>query len=81
MSMPNFSISRSRCIPHPGKPGYFTYEYPKGTDTVLSVQSDGTFQTRPGGTTGAWETFYLDEARGRAIFDETAESFAFPLVD
>lgn len=77
----NFSISRQRCLAHPSKPGYFTYTYPKGADTVLSVQPDGTFQSRPAGTAGAWESFYLDEDRRRAIFDETAESFAYPLVD
>ena len=77
----NFSISRKRLIPVPGRAGYFTYQYPRGTDTVLSVQPDGSFQSRPAGTAGAWESFYLDEDRRRAIFDETAESFAYPLVD
>ena len=77
----NFSISKKRLIPVPGRAGYFTYQYPRGTDTVLSVQPDGSFQSRPAGTAGAWESFYLDEDRRRAIFDETAESFAYPLVD
>ena len=79
--MTNFSISRARCIPHPTKENHFTYQYPKGTNTVLSVQPDGALQSRPTGTAGAWETFYLDEVRGRAIFNETAEVFVFPLVD
>jgi len=35
--------------------GEFTVRYPADADTVLSIQPDGSVQTRPHGTTGAYE--------------------------
>jgi hypothetical protein len=35
--------------------GRVTVTYPAGTSTVLSVQPDGSIQTRPNGTDGPWE--------------------------
>lgn len=35
--------------------GNFTVTYPSNADTVLSVQPDGSIQTRPHGTAGPYE--------------------------
>jgi len=35
--------------------GTVTMNYPAGKDTVASLQSDGSFQTRPKGTADRWE--------------------------
>jgi hypothetical protein len=40
---------------HSSNTGHVTVSYPAGTPTVLSVQPDGSIQTRPNGTDGPWE--------------------------
>jgi hypothetical protein len=35
--------------------GTVTMTYPAGSDTVASLQPDGTLATRPAGTAGPWE--------------------------
>ena len=43
---------------NPQSDGSETYTYPFGTDTVLSIQPDGTISTRPKGQNGTYEKFY-----------------------
>jgi len=74
-----FVLHRRDLIPHPSRAGYFTCRYPKGADTVMSVQPSGTVETRPAGTAGAWET--LKDDGTRAVFEEVDDAtYAFPLV-
>lgn len=75
-----FVIRRSDLIPNGA--GAFTVRYPSGdaSQTVLSVQPDGAIETRPAGTTGAWETAHVDGSR--LVFrDVNGKAWAFPLVD
>jgi hypothetical protein len=75
-----FAISRRHCMPHPSKPGYFTARYPIHADTVLSVQPDGTIQTRPAGTHGSYEEFRMEG--NHAVFPDVAGVvFAILLVE
>ena len=75
-----FSISRRYCLPHPSKPGYFTARHPTNASTVLSVQPDGTIQTRPAGTAGGYEEFRIEG--NRAVFpDVNGLVFTIPLVE
>jgi len=77
-----FCISRAASVPVAGKDDRFVTYYPKGqTDTVLSIQPDGSRETRPLAEAGAWETWYPSKDGNRAIFAETAEVYAVPLVD
>ena len=62
--------------------GYLTLSYPDGT--VLSVQADGSNQTRPAGTAGAFEVcrkigedLVLYDGRGDAIYAGKAYLRAF----
>lgn len=41
--------------PSPDGDMYYTVTYPPGETTVLSVQPDGTIETRPAGTCGPFE--------------------------
>jgi hypothetical protein len=75
-----FVLSRRDLIPHPDRPGFFTCRFPKGADTVLSIQPGGSFDTRPPGTTGPWETLRDDGTR--AVFLDAEDGvYAIPLVD
>ena len=75
-----FSISRRYCLPHPSKPGYFTARHPTNANTVLSVQPDGTIQTRPAGTAGGYEEFRIEG--NRAVFPDVGGLvFTIPLVE
>jgi len=74
-----FVLHRRDLIPHPSRSGYFTCRYPKGTDTVMSIQPGGVIDTRPAGTAGAWETL-LDDGT-RAVFEDAEDAvYAIPLV-
>lgn len=77
-----FCISRSQSFESAGRPGAFHTYYPKGqTDTILSIQEDGKKDTRLVSEAGAWETWVPSKDGNRAIFDQTAEFYAIPLVD
>jgi len=77
-----YCISRAGSVASSGRPGAFHTYYPKGqTATILSVQPDGRKETRPLASAGAWETWVPSKDGNRAIFDQTAESYALPLVD
>jgi hypothetical protein len=45
-----------------------TVTYPVGSTTVLSVQPDGTFETRPAGSCGPYETGLKQSAQGRIVY-------------
>ena len=78
MSLPNFAISRSDSFEV--REGVWATFYPKGqTLTILSIQPDGSFQTRPFDHAGAWET-WVEEPGDRAVFHDTEYHQAFPLV-
>lgn len=64
-------------------PGTFCTYYPKGqTETILSIQADGTRETRPISSAGfPWETWRPSADGARAVFYDTAEVYAYPLVD
>ncbi len=80
MPQATFVLSRRDLIPHPSRPGYFTCRYPKGRNTVLSIQPGGSFDTRSPGTTGPWETLRDDGTR--AVFEDVEDGvYAIPLVD
>ena len=77
-----YCISRTGSVASTGRPGAFHTYYPKGqTETILSIQPDGRKETRPVTAAGAWETWVPSPDGNRAIFDQTAESYAIPLVD
>ena len=85
--MADYCISRKLSFEVADKPGYFRTYYPRWKDddfqkeTILSVQPNGDKGTRLVDEGGAWETWYPSKDGNRAIFDETAEPYAFPLVD
>jgi hypothetical protein len=83
-----YCISRSLSFEVSDKPGHFRTYYPKHNSrgerqqiTILSVQPDGTKDTRVVAEGGAWETWYPSKDGQRAIFPECGEFFAIPLVD
>ena len=43
-------------LPLGGFAGQYAVLWPRGSDTVLSVQPDGTYETRPKDFIGPWET-------------------------
>lgn len=53
-----------------------TVTYPVGSDTVLSVQNDGSIQTRPHGTDGPWERAVLKG--DRLIYNSGGRFFLIP---
>ncbi len=53
-----------------------TVTYPVGADTVLSVQNDGSIQTRPHGTAGPWERALLKG--DRLIYESGGKFFLLP---
>lgn len=55
------AISASQLNQQPN--GQFTVTYPLGATTVLSVQPDGTIQTRPQGTAGPYEVCSSDGSK------------------
>jgi hypothetical protein len=62
--------------------GLCTVTYPAGATTVLSVQPDGTIQTRPQGAAGAYERGL--KKPDRVIFNPTGPSgpvFVVPYAD
>lgn len=78
MSDATFCISKSQSFAVEN--GFATY-YPKGqTETILSIQSDGKKETRLKAQAGAWETWRPSADDMRAVFYETAEVYAYPLV-
>lgn len=78
MTLPNFAISRSDSFEV--QDGKFATFYPKGQNlTVLSIQPDGSFETRLVSAIGAWET-WVEEPGDRAVFHDTAYHNAFALV-
>jgi hypothetical protein len=88
MATATYCISRRLSFAAPDKPGCFCTYYPKNgpdgelqTKTILSVQPDGTKDIRRVDQAGAWETWTPSADGNRAIFMETAEVYAFPLVD
>ena len=72
--------------PIDGKPlgigSVVTVTYPYGANTVLSVQPDGagTYQTRPQGTQGAYETFTVT-AQGLFICPDGKTPYLVPFVN
>jgi hypothetical protein len=59
--------------------GQVTVSYPAGASTVLSIQQDGSIQTRPQGTAGAFE---LASISGNSLVyapsGTTGEAFMVP---
>lgn len=53
-----------------------TVTYPAGAATVLSVQPDGSIQTRPHGTAGPYERAVLKD--GRLTYDIGGKFFLIP---
>lgn len=49
--------------------------WPRGSDTVLSMQPDGTLQTRPSDAVGAWETARI--VSDGLVFDDAAYPHAY----
>ena len=77
-----YCISRGQSVPFPGNEGSFYTYYPKGqTETILSIQPDGSREPRPVSAAGAWEKWYPSADGNRAIFPEAGEVYALPLVD
>jgi hypothetical protein len=73
-------LRRSERTAHPAMPGYYTSPYPGQAPKVLSVQEDGSLQTRPAGTVGPFESWR--EEGNRAVFDQVfGFTYALPLVD
>lgn len=77
-----YCISRALSFEMPGRPGEFHTYFPKGqTDTVLSVREDGHYAAMPKAEAGAFETWKPSKDGMRAVFYETAEMYAIPLVE
>lgn len=53
-----------------------TVTYPAGSDTVASVQPDGSVQTRPHGTAGPWERALLKS--DRLTYEVNGRFFVMP---
>lgn len=53
-----------------------TVTYPVGADTVLSVQPDGTIQTRPHGTAGPYERAVL--TGDRLVYESGGHYYLLP---
>lgn len=60
-------VRSSDLIPHPD--GRFTVRAPNGAG-VLSVQADGSIQTRPAGTADLWET--CRQSGNKLVFEDSA---------
>ena len=56
-----------------------TVTYPAGSNTVLSVQPDGSVQTRPKGTAGPYEIFRKTD-KG-LVFTPEIKSYLVPYVE
>ena len=54
------------------------FAYKISPDAVMSVQPDGSIQTRPLDQIGAWEE-YTDDGT-RAVYDVEGKTFFFPLA-
>jgi len=81
-----YYIRMSLSFEVPDKPGYYRTYYPKhkpngelNTETILSIQPDGTKGTRLVEEGGAWETWKPSKDKNRSIFDEASESYMIPL--
>lgn len=73
-------LSRSQFLEVPGRTGFYTCRYPRGADTVLSIQPGGEWDTRPAGTAGPWEVFRIEG--NRAVFPETETAhYGIPICD
>lgn len=57
------------------EPPFVTVSYPIGMTTVLSVQPDGSVQTRPQGTEGPWERATV-LANGNLLFSGSGTPYA-----
>lgn len=81
-----YYISMALSYEVPDKKGYYRTYYPKhkpngelNTETILSIQPDGTKSTRLVAEGGAWETWKPNQSKTRALFPEASESYAIPL--
>lgn len=75
------AISRADLIPHPFTANHYAVRYPSGsTKTILSIQPDGSAETRPIDAIGPWETCRIEG--NRLVFPDVAgKKYALPLVD
>lgn len=74
------AISRADLIPHPFIAHHYAVTYPPGSNTILSIQPDGSSETRPIDAIGPWETCRIEG--NRLVFPDVAgKRFALPLVD
>lgn len=63
-----------------GDNGKFTLTYPRGEDTVMSVNpSNGNIEMRPKGTNGPWESFLV--SNDKMIFFSDNKITVFGFVD
>lgn len=64
---------------NPQPDGSVTVTFPRGASTVLSVQPDGRFETRPAGTSGPFERAILTP-QGLVFSPTSAVAFLVPYV-
>jgi hypothetical protein len=80
---PKFQLAS--LIPDPNNPARVAVLWPQGGDTVLSVQPDGTYQTRPRSAIGAFESAVHTGAF--LVYDQYADfgapgiAWVIPMVD
>ena len=76
-----YCIAWELSFPMPNRPGEYHTYYPNGqTATVLSVREDGSMSPISVAAAGAFETWKPSADGNRAVFYETAEHYAIPLV-
>ena len=65
----------------PQGPVYRAVMWPRGSNTVLSVQPDGSLQTRPKANIGPWESGRL--FGDKLVFDDSAypSPYAFTVIN
>jgi hypothetical protein len=64
----------------PGQaPGTVAVIWPAGSDTVLSVQPDGRYETRPRTAIGPWES--AKKVGNKLVFQPGGKVYVVPLIE
>ena len=77
-AQPILTLTLGDLIPSP-IPGRVAVVWPSGSDTVLSVQPDGSYQKRPKGSIGPWESAV--QKGDKLVFQPDGHIYVVPFID